>query len=95
MATVVAKIGTSSITDERGDVDVAAVEKLCAEVAAARGLSPREAEVLVFLARGFTPAYIAKSLVLSISTVRTHVRNIYRKLNVNKREELIHLIDEG
>ena len=71
------------------------LEARCAEVAAARGLSPREAEVLVFLARGFTPAYIAKSLVLSISTVRTHVRNIYRKLNVNKREELIHLIDEG
>ena len=71
------------------------LEARCAEVAAARGLSPREAEVLVFLARGFTPAYIAKSLVLSISTVRTHVRNIYRKLDVNKREELIHLIDEG
>lgn len=70
------------------------LEARCAEVAAARGLSPREAEVLVFLARGFTPAYIAKSLVLSISTVRTHVRNIYRKLGVNKREELIHLIDE-
>ena len=70
------------------------LEARCAEVATARGLSPREAEVLVFLARGFTPAYIAKSLVLSVSTVRTHVRNIYRKLNVNKREELIHLIDE-
>jgi glutamate 5-kinase len=36
VATVVAKIGTSSITDEQGDVDVAAVEKLCTEVAAAR-----------------------------------------------------------
>ena len=48
----------------------------------------------VFCMLGFTPAYIAKSLVLSISTVRTHVRNIYRKLGVNKREELIHLIDE-
>lgn len=70
------------------------LEARCAEVAEERGLSPREAEVLVFLARGFTPAYIAKSLVLSISTVRTHVRNIYRKLGVNKREELIHLIDE-
>ncbi|WP_302962428.1 LuxR C-terminal-related transcriptional regulator [uncultured Adlercreutzia sp.] len=70
------------------------LEARCAEVSAARSLSPREAEVLVYLARGFTPAYIAKSLVLSISTVRTHVRNIYRKLNVNKREELLHLIDE-
>ncbi len=69
------------------------LEARCAEVSAARSLSPREAEVLVYLARGFTPAYIAKSLVLSISTVRTHVRNIYRKLGVGKREELIHLID--
>ena len=70
------------------------LEARCAEVSAARSLSPREAEVLVYLARGFTPAYIAKSLVLSISTVRTHVRNIYRKLGINKREELLHLIDE-
>lgn len=69
------------------------LEARCAEVAAVHGLSPREAEVLVYLARGFTPAYIAKSLVLSISTVRTHVRNIYRKLGIGKREELLHLID--
>lgn len=70
-----------------------ALEARCAAVSAEAGLSPREAEVLVYLARGFTPAYIAKTLVLSISTVRTHVRNIYRKLGVGKREELIHLID--
>jgi DNA-binding CsgD family transcriptional regulator len=70
------------------------LEARCAKVTEARGLSPREAEVLVYLARGFTPACIAKSLVLSISTVRTHVRNIYRKLGINKREELLHLIDE-
>lgn len=69
------------------------LEARCASVAAEAALSPREAEVLVYLARGFTPAYIAKSLVLSISTVRTHVRNIYRKLGINKREELLHLID--
>ena len=70
-----------------------ALEARCTAVAVEAGLSPREAEVLVYLARGFTPAYIAKTLVLSISTVRTHVRNIYRKLGVGKREELIHLID--
>lgn len=94
--------GGASAADGAGDIFELAepsvqntLEVRCAEVAEDRGLSPREAEVLVFLARGFTPAYIAKSLVLSISTVRTHVRNIYRKLGVNKREELIHLIDEG
>ena len=69
------------------------LESRCAEVSAASALSPREAEVLTYLARGFNPAYIAKELVLSISTVRTHVRNIYRKLGISKREELLHLID--
>ena len=59
-------------------------------------LSPRRPKVLVFQFAASRPAYIAKSLVLSISTVRTHVRNIYRKLNVNKREGApCHLIDKG
>ncbi len=38
-------------------------------------------------------AFIARTLVLSISTVRTHVRNIYRKINVSSQEELLALID--
>lgn len=69
------------------------LETRCHSVAQQHALSPREEEVLGYLARGFSPTYIAKELVLSVSTVRTHVRNIYRKLGVNKREELIHLID--
>lgn len=70
------------------------LEARCAALAEQFGLSPREAEILVYLARGFSPTYIAKDLVLSVSTVRTHVRNIYRKLGIGKREELIHLVDE-
>ncbi|MDE8702656.1 helix-turn-helix transcriptional regulator [Adlercreutzia equolifaciens] len=70
------------------------LEARCAALAERFGLSPREAEILVYLARGFSPTYIAKDLVLSVSTVRTHVRNIYRKLGIGKREELIHLVDE-
>ena len=38
-------------------------------------------------------AFIARTLALSISTVRTHVRNIYRKINVSSQEELLALID--
>ena len=69
------------------------LEARCAALAERFGLSPREAEILGYLARGFSPTYIAKDLVLSVSTVRTHVRNIYRKLGIGKREELIHLVD--
>lgn len=71
------------------------VEARCQQLSEQHGLSPREAEILGYLARGFSPTYIAKELVLSVSTVRTHVRNIYRKLGIGKREELIHLVDEG
>ena len=38
---VVAKVGTSSVTDVHGEVDVAAIDKLCAEVAVLRGLHHR------------------------------------------------------
>jgi glutamate 5-kinase len=38
---IVAKVGTSSITDIHGEIDVAAIDKLCAEVAALRGRSHR------------------------------------------------------
>ena len=64
-----------------------------------RGHSPpieslsREAEILQYLGRGHNPTFVARTLVLSISTVRTHVRNIYRKINVSSQEELLALID--
>jgi DNA-binding NarL/FixJ family response regulator len=49
-------------------------------------LSDREWQVLDRLASGGSPADIADELVLSRETVRTHVKNVYRKLEVNSRE---------
>lgn len=66
------------------------------EATAARfELSPREAETLSYLGRGHGIVFIAKTLVISESTVRTHVKSIYRKLDVSSREELLELIDRG
>ena len=53
------------------------------------GLSPREAEVLGLLARGFSYAEIAGLLTLSPQTVGTHAKNLYRKLEVNSRSEAV------
>ena len=58
-------------------------------------LSPRETETLSYLGRGHGIVFIAKTLVISESTVRTHVKSIYRKLDVSSREELLELIDKG
>ncbi|MEQ3361655.1 helix-turn-helix transcriptional regulator [Raoultibacter massiliensis] len=66
------------------------------EATAARfELSPRESETLAYLGRGHGIVFIAKTLVISESTVRTHVKSIYRKLDVSSREELLELIDRG
>ncbi len=52
-------------------------------------LSPREAEVLNLLARGFSYAEIATLLGLSAQTIGTYIKRIYRKLEVNSRSEAV------
>ena len=51
-------------------------------------LTPREADVLDLLQRGRSNAEIAANLHVSVETVRTHARHIYRKLGVRTRREL-------
>jgi len=51
-------------------------------------LTPREADVLELLQSGRSNAEIAQVLHVSVETVRTHARRIYRKLGVKTRREL-------
>lgn len=50
-----------------------------------RGLTPRETEVLGWIARGRTNAEIGRLLFISPHTVRKHVENIFEKLDVRTR----------
>lgn len=52
-------------------------------------LSRREQEILELLRKGFRYKEIADQLFLSIDTVRTHIRNIYEKLQVNSRVDAL------
>ena len=52
-------------------------------------LSRRELEVLGLMAAGLSGPQIAGRLYLSANTIKTHVRNIYSKLNVNSRAEAL------
>ncbi len=52
-------------------------------------ISQREQELLAVLAEGLTNREIAARLVLEESTIRTHLRNIYRKLGVNSRLQAV------
>jgi len=51
-------------------------------------LTQREAEVLPMLQQGRSNAQIALALRVGVETIRTHARNIYRKLGVSSRREL-------
>jgi DNA-binding NarL/FixJ family response regulator len=57
-------------------------------VAGAGLLSRREGEVLTLLKDGNSNAQIALALGVGVETVRTHARNIYRKLGISSRREL-------
>lgn len=64
------------------------------EIAEDNRLSLRESEVMRFLAMGRNGTYIAEQLGVSANTVRTHTRNVYTKLDVHSREELIDYVDQ-
>lgn len=65
----------------------------CEAIAQRHQLSARETEVLVALARGRTAQEIADRDVLSIYTVRAHIRSIYAKLDVHSKKELVDFIE--
>lgn len=52
-------------------------------------LSPREAEVLRLLARGYTYPELARLIGVSLSTIQSHVKNIYGKLAVHSKTEAV------
>ncbi len=72
----------------------ASIEARCDELARTYGLTAREREVLGFLAHGHNGVYIGEELVISPNTVRTHIHNIYRKLNVASREDILRIVRE-
>ncbi|MBP9713081.1 MAG: response regulator transcription factor [Sterolibacterium sp.] len=59
-------------------------------------LSPREREILGFLARGASNKEIARSLELAESTVKIHVQNILKKLNLLSRvQAAVYAVEHG
>jgi DNA-binding NarL/FixJ family response regulator len=53
------------------------------------GLTDRENEILVLVAKGLSYGEIAKRLFISVKTVQNHVQNILTKLQLHKRWELM------
>ncbi len=60
----------------------------------AKVLTPREIEVVRMVARGMTNKEIASELCIADGTVKIHLHNIYEKLEINRRAELVKLAQD-
>ncbi|MDR0500984.1 MAG: helix-turn-helix transcriptional regulator [Coriobacteriales bacterium] len=69
-------------------------DERCAEVSKSFGLSKRQAEVLELLSKGRNTVYVQEKLVISHYTAKAHINNIYQKLGIHSRQELLDLIEQ-
>ena len=68
-------------------------KRKCSAVADRYLLSRKETEVMFLLAKGYKSAQIQETLFISEGTANTHMRHIYRKLDVHSQRELMDLVD--
>ena len=61
----------------------------CRQLRARHGLTEREAEVVLLIAQGHTQTYCAEALVVSINTIRSHMKHIYAKMDIHSKDELL------
>lgn len=84
---------TNEPEDDEGEPTRQRFHDRCDQIATAYKLSRRETEVFYLFARGRSSGRIADDLYISSGTASTHLRNIYRKLDVHSRQELLDLIE--
>ncbi|MDR1088288.1 MAG: helix-turn-helix transcriptional regulator [Coriobacteriales bacterium] len=65
---------------------------ICAEISGRFSLSPRESEILLYLAQGRSASYIAERQFVTTSTVKTHTQRIFKKTGVHSKQELLDLV---
>jgi len=70
------------------------VLSLQAEFLSEKGVSSREQEIIALLMEGFSTPEIGEKLFISPNTVKTHIKNIYAKLEVSNRVQLFSCLQQ-
>ncbi|MEC4184152.1 helix-turn-helix transcriptional regulator [Adlercreutzia sp. R21] len=87
----------ASTSNRRNDTEKkgrGAHDDVVSQLATEHFLTERETDVLGLLAQGYSSKKIQQTLTIAQGTVNSHVRNIYQKLGVHSRDELIELIED-
>lgn len=85
------QVGKGDVSPERAVVD--SIAEQCALARACFALSERESEILELVMRGRDVPTIAKLLFISPNTVRFHMKNLYRAMDVHGKQEVIDVVE--
>lgn len=66
----------------------------CDAISKEYGLTDRQREILVFLAKGRNAEHISRELTISPYTVKTHIYNVFQKVGVHSHQELIDIVED-
>ncbi len=78
--------------DKRNDLQTNTQER-CDDIATHFGLSERESEILLLVAKGRSTPRIQEELCISTNTVNSHIKHIYQKMDVHSRQEILDMVD--
>lgn len=73
--------------------DVDRLDSRCEKLAECYQLTPRERDILSLLCKGHTIKAIYERLIVSENTIKSHIKNIYLKLDTHSRQELIEIVE--
>lgn len=79
--------------EEQEEERIGCYKRRCLALANLCLLSRRETEVLFLLAKGYNTKMIQEQLFISAGTANTHMRHVYRKLDVHSQQDLIRMVD--
>jgi DNA-binding CsgD family transcriptional regulator len=87
------RIATSWFLSPASSKESEDFDAACKTIAESAHLTNREIEIMALIARGRNGTYIQDKLFISLSTFQSHSKNIYRKLGIHSRQELLTLFD--
>ncbi len=90
------QVGVSPGNDDQWLVELHPLNDLCPAfnpVLSQYGLTPKEKEICCRVRQGFDNQEIASQLYISLHTAKTHLKNIYRKLDIPNRPRLVSFLN--
>lgn len=93
MASLIERKDKARVLDKALELSENQMDIIFEEIARKHGLTAREREVLVLLAKGYSRPVLCEKLVIAESTARSHSKHVYQKLGIHAREELYDLVE--